>query len=107
MSVIQSNQFRGNPPYHPIAYHAAQATESLRIADMLGSFLAELKIWWQARQQRRIDREAFEHLLDLDDAILDDIGVTRDDVIRANRLPLSVNASAELEIIARQNRSLL
>lgn len=54
----------------------------------------------QARQ-RRIDRDAFRRLVTLDDAALRDIGVTRQDVIWAGELPLSQNASLELEKVAR------
>lgn len=53
------------------------------------------------RQQRRTDRQAFAHLLKLDDNILQDIGVTRDDIIWANSLPIAKNASIELQKIAR------
>lgn len=53
-------------------------------------------------KQRRIDRDAFRRLIALDDAMLKDIGVKRDDVIWASQLPLSVNASLELEKIAKQ-----
>jgi len=55
--------------------------------------------------QRRIDRQAFAQLLSLDDNILRDIGVTRNDVIRASKLPINTNASCELEKIADTNRA--
>ena len=58
----------------------------------------------EQRKQRQIDRDAFNHLLDLDESILDDIGVTRFDVIEASKLPLSKNASNELEKVSKQNR---
>ncbi len=52
---------------------------------------------WEVRRQRRINRDAFKTLLRMDDRSLADIGVTRDEVVWASRLPLSYNASAELE----------
>ena len=52
-----------------------------------------------------IDRDAFRNLLSLDDQMLKDIGVTRDEVRRASDLPLSVNAALELEAVARSRRS--
>ncbi len=55
--------------------------------------------------QRRIDRQAFSHLLALDEHILSDIGVSREDVIWATRLPSKVNASRELEKVSQYNRS--
>ena len=60
--------------------------------------------WYEAmkrtiklRQKRRIDRDAFNTLLGLDDRALTDIGVKREDVLWASRLPLSFNAAQELE----------
>lgn len=56
------------------------------------------KILTQLRdvERRRKDRAAFRQMLNLDDHILRDIGVTREDVIWANNLPLSQNASCQL-----------
>ena len=51
----------------------------------------------EVRKQRRIDRLAFKHMLTLDEEMLKDIGVTRDDVIWASKLPLEINASRTLE----------
>ncbi len=65
-------------------------------------WIAQLRIRRENRIQRRIDRDAFLRLMVLDDAMLKDIGVKREDVIWASQLPLSVNASLELEKIARQ-----
>lgn len=56
------------------------------------------------RRERRVNREAFQHMLSLDETMLRDIGVTRNDVLWASRLPLSENAALELEKVARFNR---
>ncbi|MBX2837615.1 MAG: DUF1127 domain-containing protein [Gammaproteobacteria bacterium] len=56
----------------------------------------------KTRIQRKIDRDAFSHLVSLDDALLKDIGVTRADVEWAMKLPLSINASDQLQILARK-----
>ncbi|MGI9350782.1 MAG: DUF1127 domain-containing protein [Rhizobiaceae bacterium] len=56
------------------------------------------------RVQRRVDRDAFKTLLSLDDRSLADIGVTREDVLWANKLPLSQNASHELQLIKRSRK---
>jgi hypothetical protein len=45
---------------------------------------------------------ALKELSSLDDAMLKDIGISRNDVVWASQLPQSVNASIELEIIARR-----
>ncbi|MBW8640187.1 DUF1127 domain-containing protein [Hoeflea sp. WL0058] len=50
------------------------------------------------------DRRQFNRLLDLEDAILDDIGVTRGDVQIASRLPLKKNAALELRRISLVRR---
>ena len=60
--------------------------------------------WFAIRKQRRIDRLAFQHMLTLDDSTLRDIGVSRNDVIWASNLPLSANASLELQKLSLGNR---
>lgn len=47
-------------------------------------------------RQQRENRDAFSHLLKLDDTLLQDIGVTRAEVERAARLPLSHDAAQSL-----------
>lgn len=49
-------------------------------------------------------RRKFKSLLDLDERMLDDIGVTRDEVEYASGLPLSVNAATELRRISLARR---
>jgi uncharacterized protein YjiS (DUF1127 family) len=71
-----------------------------------GRVVAMIKTAIERRIQRTTDRQAFSHLLALDQHTLDDIGITRDDVFWASRLPLSINASHELEKIARSNKNL-
>ena len=59
-----------------------------------------LRIWknWKARQRVR-------RLTELDDVILDDIGINREDVYWAGQLSLGYDAVAELKRLRRQNRS--
>lgn len=92
------------PPVHPIAWHAGPVQESLRISEILSMLIIQTGAALANWRKRREDRAAFQHLMALDDAMLDDIGITRSDVIQANSLPLSVNAAAELEIKARSAR---
>ncbi len=61
-------------------------------------------VYLKTRHRQRIDRQAFSNMLSLDTAILQDIGVTREDVIWASKLPLSQNAALELDKVARANR---
>lgn len=49
------------------------------------------------RHQQKIDRQAFESMLSLDDDLLQDIGVTRDAVRWAAALPLEENAAQALQ----------
>lgn len=53
--------------------------------------------WYLIRRERKITRDAFLHLLSLDDQLLDDIGVTRESVNWAASLPLSTDAAEALE----------
>ena len=50
-------------------------------------------------------RQKFKKLLDLDDRMLDDMGVHRFEVERAARLPLSVDAGVELHRMSLERRS--
>lgn len=58
----------------------------------------------KTRRQQVTNRLAFKNLLTLEANILQDIGVTREDVIWASKLPLSKNAALELEKIAQASR---
>lgn len=57
---------------------------------------------WSALKQQKTNRLALKELSSLDDAMLKDIGISRQDVAWASKLPSSVSASVELEIIARR-----
>ena len=74
------------------------------IESYLKSLVSRINAVFTQRKQQRVDRQAFSHLLSLDDHILDDIGITRNDILIASRLPINVNASLELEKIARSNK---
>ena len=55
------------------------------------------------RRQLRQDRDAFNAMLSLDDVLLKDIGVTRDNVRWASKLPLEVNAADELRRLSQKD----
>jgi len=55
----------------------------------------------QINRHRR-ERKAMRELAQFDEASLKDIGLTHGDLMWASRLPKSINATAELEIIARR-----
>lgn len=60
------------------------------------------RLFDRLRQIRR--RRGFTRLLDLDDHMLKDIGVTRGEVEIAIRLPLSVDAATELRRMSLERR---
>lgn len=56
------------------------------------------------RSARALRRRKFKTLLDLDDHILEDIGVRRHEVEYTANLPLSVDAATELRRISLERR---
>lgn len=58
--------------------------------------------WFQTRAQQRRDRAGFSRMLNLDDNILADIGVTRGAVEAANGLPVDCDAADELRKSVRR-----
>lgn len=57
------------------------------------------------RSVRQIqDRRRYNRLLELEERILDDIGVTREEVVYGSRLPLARNAAMELRRISQARR---
>ncbi|MXQ08146.1 DUF1127 domain-containing protein [Alphaproteobacteria bacterium GH1-50] len=56
------------------------------------------------RTQARRRRQRFLRLLDMDDHMLDDMGVTRAEVVEASYLPLSANAATELYRMSLERR---
>lgn len=83
--------------YHqPNKLRPIQSDEILNGKRILSSLLEAMVRRWK----RREDRDAFRQLLKLDDTLLKDIGVNKADVLWASELPLSVNASVELQNLA-------
>ncbi|MCF6321115.1 MAG: DUF1127 domain-containing protein [Rhizobiaceae bacterium] len=72
------------------------------IGGIISRWVIAIKHQYALRKQRNIDRQAFSRMFALDDHILADIGITRDDLTWASKLPLSQNASCVLNKIARQ-----
>ncbi|MGQ7842884.1 DUF1127 domain-containing protein [Granulosicoccus sp. 3-233] len=63
---------------------------------VLRRHLQRFRRWVDRKRDQRESRDAFAHLLALDDTLLQDIGVTRADVERAARLPLTEDAARSL-----------
>ena len=74
------------------------------VSHFYGFIQQTIDAWRKHRELRKMhltDRAAFEHMLHVEDRILEDIGVTRDDVIWASKLPLSKNAALELQRVSK------
>ncbi len=74
------------------------------IASLAIGLVAKATSYLNTRRQQVTNRLAFKNLLTLEANILQDIGVTREDVIWASKLPLSKNAALELEKIAKASK---
>ena len=85
--------------------HAFAERRAPRAKEYLGALLASHRR--NAREQRelRLNREAFLNLLRVDERALEDIGVTREDVDWAARLPLETNAALALRQRAARRRA--
>lgn len=75
-------------------------TDTSTIGHPIANLSNKIKDLVQARQRRRRLRK----MLDLDDHLLEDIGVTRAEVHMALDLPLSVNAATELYRMSLERR---
>ncbi len=81
----------------------------LVIFTAIREYLASRYDKWLARRRtlraQKEARDAFQHVLALDDHMLDDIGVTRANVEWAANQPLTTSASLELQRLRATNRS--
>ena len=59
---------------------------------------------WRARRAQREARAAFLHMAQRDDRLLADMGLTREDVDWAARLPIERNAAVEARERSRKRR---
>ena len=81
-----------------------QGPDFPHLATALRGLVAALRGAYRRYCEDRLRRDAFLNLLTLDDAILDDIGVTREAVNRAARLPLEINAARALRGLCMSHR---
>ena len=86
-----------------ISYHGDNQSQS--VASILATAFRQIsKLFKQQYLQKRQyqkNQRVLSQLLNLEDNILADIGITRADVIWAKNLPIEVNATIELEKISR------
>jgi uncharacterized protein YjiS (DUF1127 family) len=69
------------------------------------TLVSRLRTTLAAHHENSVARQAFMNMTRLDDKMLDDIGVTRDEVAWAASLPLRVDASHALYARARRRRA--
>ena len=74
-----------------------------KLSSWVKNIILKLKQFYAVHRQRKIDRDAFLNLLSLDEAILKDIGVSRDDITWASKLAMHKSASKELEKVRANN----
>lgn len=68
----------------------------------LRGLITSLREWRKRKRQERIDRDALLGMASMDERMLRDIGLTRDDVKWATELPLSENAALRLQSMRRR-----
>ena len=83
---------------------ANEPTLIQRLVKKVGSFTATKIARYRKNRQDRISREAFRQMLLLDNEILDDIGVTRENVEWASQLPMHYSAAKALESTKKRAR---
>ncbi|MBX2837079.1 MAG: DUF1127 domain-containing protein [Gammaproteobacteria bacterium] len=91
-----------NSNYHSSYVVGSALTHRAAAKAKLAELARTITQFFVIRYNQRIDRQAFNNVLTLDDRALKDIGVTRQDVKWASRLPLSEDAALKLESIARR-----
>jgi len=81
-----------------------------RISVALGQAMQSLANYWvkrrQARKQRREDKLALNQLLQLDDSLLKDMGITRSELLAAHRGSLPFDAIVKRKIVTNRDNNL-
>lgn len=80
-----------------------ETKQNQKASYFISRILLKIRRAYAEYQQRRVDRDAFRNLLNLDEASLKDIGVSRNDIIYASNLGIHESASKELEKIRKTN----
>lgn len=83
----------------------AEGTMNVPSMIAFSAFLNRVRTWYRRRRASRQARAAFMNTVHLDDRILDDMGVTREEVLWAASLPIEQNAALALRVRAARRRS--
>lgn len=92
---------------HPTRLAPADAGSAART--LLGLALHAITTVWNAAEDiyaKLQHRKGVRNMLELDEHLLRDMGVTRADILRASNLPFSQSAGKELARASHRNRSL-
>ncbi len=84
---------------------AADSTMDMPSSRVFSALLQGLRRRYRRRRVLKEARAAFMHTVHLDDRMLDDLGVTREEVLWAASLPLEVNAALALQARAAARRA--
>lgn len=83
-----------------VSTHAGHRSTSNPVSGLFNAFRALVSQYEEFRDRR----DSFKALLQLDENMLQDIGMTRGDIRWAARLPLSMNAALELRKLTERRR---
>lgn len=78
---------------------------TIRTNDKPQTLLQKLIKYLKQRKQRRLDRLALYQLIQLDDALLKDIGITRTEINAVRKGTLSIDAIVKHETKATQDKT--
>ncbi len=76
-----------------------------QIGPQVFAILQRVRHWYRQHRDQKEARAAFMHTVHLEDRLLDDMGVTREEVMWAASLPLEENAALALRKRAAQRRA--
>lgn len=86
------------------ATDSAASAMNFPIGQAFSAHLERVSYWYRRRRDLKESRAAFMHTVHLDDRLLDDMGVTREEVLWAASLPLEENAALALRTRAAKRR---
>lgn len=101
MTTLCSTQPMTSIRQAPVAEDELKSAQGFSLVNSLRKLGQLIATRLATRRQQKIDRDAFRHMLTLNDEMLDDIGVTRDAVRWAAQLPLEENAARALRETAQ------
>ncbi|MGI9499916.1 MAG: hypothetical protein ACR2P3_07755 [Geminicoccaceae bacterium] len=87
------------------ASQTVKGTTDHPIWSAFAALLKKLHCWYRRHHALKDARAAFMHTVYLEDRLLDDMGVTKEEVLWAASLPLEENAALALQARAAEKRA--